>query len=141
MKNFLFVTILFFLYTSISAQNVFYGYPSNKENLSSGSVIVMSGPPHVDARFTQSKMLDEFIEYFSNDFDHKYRIEVNIFYGSPEASAKYSENLCLMLQGIFDRHEVKGFTIVSKGSSNPIYLDKNSKLYKRYNTRMEIHIE
>lgn len=141
MKYVLSLTAILFVSTFGLTQNLFYGYPTCKENLNSGDIIVLSGPPHADGRFLKSKNLNEFIDYFSKDFDYKFRIEVNIFYGGDSSNATYSKFLCLMLRNFFKERKIEGVTVVSNGSTNPIYLDKNSKLYKQYNTRMEIHIE
>jgi len=138
------IILVIFLFTKLHlySQNIYYGYPVNKNNLKTGDIIIINVPENINGRFTKSVELDKLVEFLYSKPNLNFKIELNIFYGSSMLNMDYSEHLSDNLKEVLEmKTELNNCQFKFNGSKNPIFLDKKSLNYKLFNTRIEILIE
>jgi hypothetical protein len=134
-------TLFVFLSIHLFSQNIYYGYPDDDKTLIKGDLFITNVPDNINGWFNKTEELDRLVGIVKNNPTDTFRIEINFFYFSFEANNDYSGSLSENLEKIFENAKTYNFVINSKGSTNPIFLDKSSENYKFYNTRLEIYIE
>ncbi len=141
MKTYYLIVFFFFLSAYTYSQNIYYGYPENTDALKKGDIIILNIPEHINGRYNKSKELDRLINFLCLNKHNIYKIEINLFWGTAELNVNYTKSLCNNLKELLDEKSIKNYKIKFNGNSKPIFLDKSSKSYKLYNTRLEIIVE
>jgi len=133
---------LFILTTTAFSQSVYFGYPPTTVGLKKGDLIILTIPDNTDGRFKETERISELVQFISDRPDNMFNIQINVFYGTPEFGMAYSEHLKRSMQKILkNKCKKSNYCVVARGHNNPIFLNTDSALYRKINTRMEILIE
>lgn len=143
MKNCLLMIILLCQTAISSSQTVYFGYPPSNSTLNKGDAIVLNIPTHRDGRFESPNSFDNLV-FLINKYPYiVFRVEINFYYGSPDYSEEYSKHLARDLKKILNKKcNESNFYVISMGIKKPLLcINDDSKLFKSFNTRIEIFTE
>ncbi len=133
---------LSFLCLSMYPQQIYFGYPTSKDEIKKGDKIILDIPIHNDGRFIPEKGIDRLIEFLNIESGFIFRIEIHFFYGSDEFAENYSRYICKNLKlHLLSECKFSNYDLYSCGKTHPIFLNKDSVSYQEMNTRMEILVE
>lgn len=127
---------------SLYPQRIYFGYPMPIDEIKKEDRILLNIPTHRDGRFIPEKGLNSLIEFLNTDSSSFFRIEIHFFYGNEEFAEDYSEFTCKNLKWYLESAcKFTNYELYHYGKSHPIFLDKDSLIYREINTRMEILVQ
>jgi hypothetical protein len=142
MRKFIFILIMILLGGAVYSQHVRYGYPTRKDELQKGDILILNIPPFTDCRFINVDDFNNFIELLKINKLNTLKIEINYFYGDSAMSFACSERLCKRFREAIEmKTRLNNYHIVNNGANNPIYLKKDCLYYKLFNSRIQVTIE
>ena len=143
MKTYIKIVIFSILFLKGYPSEVYYGYKSADNELKKADKFITNLPDNINGRFTKPEDFDELIKLLETNPTKHFKIEINVFLGGLEKNnLVYSNNLCTSLEKILEfKTSINNFDLISKGSSNAIFLNEDDPNYKFYNTRIEILVD
>jgi len=141
-KNVLLVWLLVItLPNEIFSQSIIYGFPSVERSLKSGDVVIVNLPPHRDGRLPDSDQLLLITRLLNNHPNLQFRIELHIFFETPDFNLAYSERLARnLIEYLEAKAGQKNYKVIGLGSNSPIFLKEDDPIYLKMNTRLQILI-
>jgi len=127
--------------TSSSSQKVHYGYPAARK-ITKGDIIILSVPKYLHARLEEDEDILELTEFINNNSVFAFKISISFFFETEDFDMKFSKRLADSLLGILEKRCRSSKTeVLEIGQNDPIFLNKESPLFSKMNTRLEIRIE
>src|SRR5688572_26701179 len=124
------------------AQSIFYGLPKHNKELKKGDLVILNLPHHLHGKFEDEGEIDSLISFVKNNLNVQLRIQINVFLDSQDYDQNLSDRLKKSLLGILQtRCENVNYYVIALGRTNPIFLNAESRLFSKMNTRLEIAVE
>lgn len=121
------------------SQEVYFGYTNSNTLLKSGDRLIINLPEHQDGRFVNIQDFDNLIKLMESNQGLKFKVELNWFYAQDSDNLMYTQSLSKSLSKIIAyKSNLQNYEIEPNGSNTPIFLNKESVIYKEINTRIEI---
>ncbi|HEY5746067.1 MAG TPA: hypothetical protein VIU12_08330 [Chryseolinea sp.] len=128
--------------STVFSQSIYFGYPGEGQKLKKGDLIILNVPKNLHGRFEETEQITSLVKFIDSNSSVEIKIALNVFLESAEYDKDLSESLAESLQKILDKQCKKmTYSLIAEGRSNPLFLSKESPLFRKMNTRMEILIE
>lgn len=140
-----FVLVVNLFSSSAYAQTVYFGYPDCQNNdslrtLRKGDMVILNFPEFYDhLKFVNSNGISKLCQFLDLHSDINFLIEIHVFLEDEEFNQRVSERLKESLEKLLiNECRKKNYTILPKGSTEPLHLITDSPLYRMLNSRMQV---